>query len=235
MRARLVLIPIAVAAAFIAGCATTSPSATPTTTPAPVDNGVSAKSATEILDAAKKALADEGSFHMKGATTEDGENVDVDFKIDDKNASGIIKSQGMTIELIKVGTDVYIKADELWSSLLAANPTALALIKGKYVKVDSSDAQFGSLADLANTDDLLKPEGTFTKGEAKAINGTPAIGLVDEKDKSVLYISTVDKPLPLRIERTGGGGLDFTEFGESFDIKAPDASQVVDIGQFMPK
>jgi hypothetical protein len=35
---------------------------------------------------------------------------------------------------------------------------------------------------------------------------------------------------------TGSGAIDFSEFGATFDdIKAPDASQVVDLSALMPK
>src|SRR5215216_269237 len=50
MRIRLIIAPVALAAAFLAGCSANTPPATPTTaSAAPTDNGVSALPAQEIL------------------------------------------------------------------------------------------------------------------------------------------------------------------------------------------
>jgi hypothetical protein len=233
MRARLVVVLAALGAAtFVAGCATQGGSATPSATPSPTpaDNGVSALAANEILEKAKTALGNAKSVSIKGSATEDGEKMEFDFKISGEDVAAVISGGGLSIELIRVGTDAYLKADALFETLLSGQPQVLNLIKGKYVKVPANDERFEQFTQLTDPDEILKPEGNISKGQTKTINGTPAIGLVDDKDKSTLYIATVGEPLPLRVEDEAGNGLDFT-YDESVTVTAPAADQVVDASQ----
>ena len=229
MRARLVMVLAALgAAAFVAGCANTpGGSTTPTPTPIINDNGVSALAANEILEKAKTALGDAKSVRIKGSATEAGEKMELDFKISGEDLSATISGSGLSMEIIKIGTDVYMKADSLWETFLSGQPQVLALIKGKYLKIPATDERFKQFTQITDPDELLKPEGNLSKGQTKTINGKPAIGLVDDKDKSTLYISTVDEPLPLRVEDESGSGLDFT-YDEAVTVTAPPAAEVVD-------
>jgi hypothetical protein len=229
MRARLVMVLAALgAAAFVAGCANTpGATTTPTPTTAANDNGVSALAANEILERAKTALGDAKSVRIKGSATEAGDKMELDFKISGEDLGATISGGGLTMEIIKIGTDVYMKADSLWETLLGGQPQILNLIKGKYLKIPATDERFKQFTQITDPNELLKPEGNLSKGQTKTINGKPAIGLVDDKDKSTLYISTVDEPLPLRVEDESGNGLDFT-YDETVTVTAPPAAEVVD-------
>jgi len=233
MRARLVLTIAALgAASLIAGCATQSGggAGTPTASPTPADNGVAALSANEILQKATTALKDQESIHMKGAGKEDGEAVEIDLKIKGDDVAGTVAAQGLTLEIVRVGADAYLKADKLWETLLAANPTALNLLKGKFLKFPATDPRFKEFTNFSNPEEILKPEGTVTKGATKTVNGKPAIGLTDDaKEKSTVWISTVGDPVPLRIEEDGtGNAVDFT-YDEAITITAPATTEVIDI------
>jgi len=227
MRARLVttLTALATAASLVAGCAqgTTTPQATPT----PTDNGISALTADQILEKAKAALGAADNYRVKGSASEDNEKVSIDFKIAGDNVAGTVAVQGTTIDIVRIGNDAYLKADALWQMMLAQQPQALALIKGKYVKVPANDDRFKEFTSITDPETLLKPEGTPTKGEPKTVNGKQTITLVDSKDNGKLYIATVGEPLPVRLEDSSGNGVDFT-YDETFTVTAPDASQVVD-------
>jgi len=230
MRARLVMTLATLGAAtFIAGCATPAGTPTPSATPSPTvaDNGVSALAANEILEKAKTALGNAKSVRVKGSATEDNEKMEFDFKISGDDIGAQITGQGMTVEIIRIGADAYMKADALWEALLGAQPQILNAIKGKYLKINANDDRFKEFTKLTDPEEILKPEGNISKGAAKTINGTPAIGLVDEKDKSTLYIATVGEPLPLRVEDQTGNALDFT-YDEAVTITAPPAAEVVD-------
>ncbi|HEX6869951.1 MAG TPA: hypothetical protein VF163_02540 [Micromonosporaceae bacterium] len=237
MRVRLALVPVAIAAALVGGCATTGdPAANPSSSTTQTSNGVADLTADEILAKAKTALAAAKSFHVKGETTEEGAAAKIDMKFAGKDFAGTVESAGMTLELVRVGADLYMKAPvEFWQSFVPKEQqAALALLNGKYVKVDATSPDFSAMANAFNTDELVKPEGTVSKGEAKTINGTPAIGLVDSKDNAVLYIATVGEPLPLKAEGPSGtGSLEFTEYNATFDIKAPAAAEVFDLKSIM--
>ncbi len=231
MRARLVLVPIALAAALVAGCKTKSGGGGTATPPPATDNGVASLSAEEILARATTALANAKSFKAKGDITSDGTKVSIDMQFSGKDFKGNMSGEGLQFEIIKVGTDVYLKApDEVWKTFLPpGQEAALALLKGKYVKVDATNPQFGSLASSLDTAEILKPEGTVTKGEAKVVNGVPTIALSDGT-AGTFYIATQGEPYPIRFEgKAGEGGIDFSEFNTSATVAAPPAAEIFDL------
>ncbi len=235
MRARLVLVPIALAAALVAGCSTKSGGEGTTTPPAATDNGVANLTADEILARATTALASATSFKAKGDITSDGTKVSLDVQFSGKDFKGNMSGEGLQFEIIKVGNDVYLKApDAVWQTLLPpGQEAALALLKGKYVKVDASNPQFASLAGSLDTSEILKPEGSLTKGEAKVVNGVPTIGLADGT-AGTFYIATQGEPYPIRFEgKAGEGGIDFSDFNASAAVTAPAAGEVFDLQSLM--
>jgi hypothetical protein len=234
MRVRLALVPLAVAATLLTGCASKNPVTSPTAGPTtPASNGVADLKADEIVAKAQTALKNAKSFHVKGAQTKDGSPLKVDFVFSGESASGTIESAGITIGMISVGgTDVYLKApDALWAGVAQiVDPAQLAALKNKWIKVDVTKPAFASFKDLLNREQLVKPQGTASKGETKTINGIPAIGVIDSKDKSVLYIATQGEPYPLTGEGPGPtDSIAFTEFNTAGEVKAPAAAEVVDL------
>lgn len=226
MRARLALVPLA-AVALLGGCGTQSGNTTADSTPA--GNGVEARSADEILAQAKMALAAAKSFHVKGDMFDQGLTAKVDVKVSGSDLAGTAEMQGATIELIKVGNDLYAKApDVFWATL---DPSGkLSVLKGKYAKADMTFSAFATMANSFTPDGLLKAQGTASKGELKTINGTAAIGVVDSKDKSVVYVATKGEPLPVAFDSNDGKSeVLLVEPGLPVEIKAPPATQVVDL------
>ena len=229
MRARLALVPLVAAAALLVGCGTES--GTPTTSTL-TSNGVETLSADEILTKAKAALIAAKSFRVKGDMAEEGQTVAVDFKVSGSDLSGTIEMNGAGIEIIKVGNDLYVKApDAFWANLTSSgNAGALAALKGKYAKADMTFAAFATISNGFTPDGLLKAEGTTSKGETKTVSGTPAIGVVDSKDKSVVYVATQGQPLPVAFDSADGKSEALvTEAGQPMEIKAPPATEVIDI------
>jgi hypothetical protein len=233
MRVRLALIPIAAAGILLAGC-TNAPGATPSAAPTtPASNGVADLSADQILAKAQESLAGLDSFQAKGTMTQDGTAAAIDLVVNGDNSKAVIDLGGEAIEAIKIGTDAYVKLpDSLLAMFTGGNEAALALVKGKYLKISSNDPNFAELSSFANLrDELLKQDtGTAnaTKGEAKTINGTPAIGV--NVEDGTLYVATQGEPYPLRLE-SAEGGIDFTSFNSAPQIVAPPADQVLDASQ----
>jgi len=239
MRVRLALIPLVAAAALLAGCATANTPATTPTSTGPVDNGVSALAPADIVTKMQTALAAAKSFHMVGSATDNGQKVSFDLKFSGKDFAGTIDLGGaIKLDVIGIGTDIYIKApNDFWSSQLPSGQAAslLALIQGKYVKLDAKNANVAPLIDPFRPENMVKPEGDVTKGDTKTIDGKPAIGLVDSKGGGKLYVATTGDPLPLSIE--GGsaaeGSVAFTEYNVPVLVQAPAAGDVFDLKALM--
>jgi hypothetical protein len=234
MRVRLALVPLAVAATLLAGCASKNPvtpaTAGPTT---PASNGVADLKAEEIVAKAQAALTNAKSFHVKGSQAKDGTQVKLDFVFSDKNASGTIEASGLSLSVLCVGDSaLYLKAPEaLWAGAAKiADTSKLAALKDKWVKVDGTQAEFSSFKEICKRETTLKPEGTASKGETKTIDGIPAIGVIDSKDKSVLYVATQGEPYPLKGEGPGAtDSIAFTEFNTAAEVKAPATADVLDL------
>jgi hypothetical protein len=228
--ARLAL-GLAVAVALVGGCGKGRDVGS-APTPAPTDNGVAALPANEILDRSLQAVREAVTFRMKGATTNNDTKIDLDLKYRGKDVIGKVTVDGAGIELIKVGTDLYLKPDEAALEMLSqGNTSVAALLRGKWLKGSATSGDLSSFGQIADLDQLLKPSGELSKGETKDVNGTPAITLVDKSTEGgKLYIATVGPPYPLRIEGDSGqGAIDFSEFGAEVDVKAPPSTEVVDI------
>jgi hypothetical protein len=238
MRARLVLVPLVLAAALLTGCTTTKATPGPAPTTAKPDNGVAALSADEILSKAKTALSAASSFRIKGDMTEsDGTKTTVDLTVaKNGDGKGTFATSGLSFEIIKVGTDVYVKASEdFWKTFIPEKQqaAALLLLKGRYVKADATQAQFSSFGTVFDVNEMLKPEGTFTKGDVSTVNGTEVIALIDSKNNDKLYIATHGDPYPVRMESGPSSGADFSDINGTADIKAPSADQILDLKSLM--
>ena len=239
MRLARVLVPIAVAGTLLAGCGgqadsgSPAPSASATST-ASADNGVAALTPDEILTKATAALEKAGSFQMKGEMEETGDTISVDLKVQGDDLSGTIGMAGSSIQLLAVGGEGYFKADSnFWKQNGGPDGEGIAqMIGDRWVKVKPDDENFGELFSIADPKTLLKADGTVTKGEPKTTDAGPAIALVDSSDQSTLYIATTGEPYPLLIEGPDKKGQAvFSGFGSSFEMKAPAASEVIDISK----
>ena len=241
MRSARVLIPLTLFAVVLTGCNKadtpgTTPGGTgasvPATSAGPTPNGVADLSGAEILAKAKTALGAASSFRVKGDVNADGQKIGLDVKVKDKDLIGSIDLNGAKVELLRAGNDIHFKgAAEFWKTVDPEKGATIAtLLNGRWAKAPSGNAGLADFAKIADPQELLKSEGSVTKGETKQINGVNAIALKDSSGNGALYIATEGEPYPLRLEGPSGqGALDFSDFGASVDIKAPTGAEVVDL------
>jgi hypothetical protein len=201
----------------IAGCGSGSTSSGGgSTSPTPKDNGVAVR--------------------VKGSVTSEGTRLAIDLRSSSKGGRATITQRGQTIEVLRIGTTVYVKADADFWRAQTGNPAAVELLKGKYLKGSTSDPKLASIAELTDKDKfvtaLLEPKGTVKKGPKKTLRGAEAITLVvSGEDGGTLYVATRGQPYPLRITSSSGsepGTVDFLEYGASVPLSAPPAEQVAD-------
>lgn len=192
----------------------------------------------EILNKAKGAITAVKTVRLKGGGTSSGQTFEVDMRYGEDGAYGTVSNSGQTIELRRVGQTVYLKADaKFWSSTAGAD--AAKLLGGKFLKAPLTDPRVQQLATFTDKDgfvaQVLQADGEVTKGEAKEIRGTPAIGLKSGSgtNTGTLYIATEGEPLPLQLVPDSGGGeagsLDFLEYDEPVKVETPAAAETVDV------
>jgi hypothetical protein len=189
------------------------------------DNGVAAKSANDILTAAKSAVHKAGTVHIVGSGSDSTGHFAIDMRVDvaKDNAIGSFTSGAATVQIIRTGSTAYVKAPASFYTAQGAPAASAQQFADKWVKVPSTSPGFANLTGLSNIDQILAPASTITKGSKSTVDGNAVIALIDEE--GTLYVSTTGDPVPRELVPKAGssssGKLVFTDFGASVDAKAP--------------
>ncbi len=221
--ASLACVPIALAA--LAGCGDSSSSG----------NGVSSKTPTEIVSAAKTAADSASSVHVTGSIVNAGSTIALDMELlKGTGGRGKLSQDGLSFELVEVGGSVYIKGSPAFYRHFAGGAAA-QLLQGKWLKAPADSGSFatlGSLTDLRKLlDSTLASHGSLSKGATTKIEGQEAVGVKDLSRGGTLYVATTGKPYPLRIAKSGSGGgaVTFSDWNAPVTVTAP--AKAVDLSQ----
>jgi hypothetical protein len=245
VRTSRLLISLAAAAILVAGCgsAADQPEVTTTTSRALAPNGVEKLSAAGIVAKARKAAGQASTVRVKGDIIKDGQRIRFDARLlADRGGAGTLTVRGGSVRITRIGTRVYMKGDSaFWTGI--AGPAAAKLFMGKWLKGSTSEPDMAGLIFLTDIDTLMteffkNARGeTFRKGRQQRTEGRRAITVaVRGADGGVLYVALDGKPYPLRIQSLPGakepGTVEFLDYDEPFTLKAPPASQTIDMSQF---
>jgi len=234
-------IPVAVAAALLAGCASKDGGTAATPSPAatsasPTAVALADKTGEEILAESRAAIKEAKSFRLKGSVVEDGQTIAMNLKLNGDEVQGTLslgKGQG-TVEILAVDGQQFIRPDKKFWDVnggAGAGETMAQLMGKKWAKLSTKDEDLASLfAPVSALDELLNPEGgAVVKGETKKVGGVDAIALMDSAGaKEKLWIATTGKPYPVLLESESDGNMSFSDFGKDPGIKAPAAKDVID-------
>jgi hypothetical protein len=214
---------ILLAAAALAGCGGAS------------GNGVESKSASEILSESLKAAESAKSVHLAGSVTSSGTKVGLNLQVlRGTGAKGTISQGALSLDLIRVGGDLYIKGNSGFFEHFGG-AEAEKLFHGKWLKAPVAGSELESLGDLTDMHALLasltKEHGTLAKGSTSTIEGTKVISVRDTQKGGTLYVATTGKPYPIQLAKAGGGKVTFDRWDEALSISAPPASETIDLSK----
>ena len=209
----------------MAACGSSSPSG----------NGVSSKSANDILTSATKAIQGAKSVHVSGALSDSGQSIKLDLNIlSGKGAKGSMSQNGLSFQLVAAGRYVYINGSpNFWKKF--GGSAAATLFQGKWLKAPANSSNFASLSSLTNLQSLAKAlltgHGTLSKGSTSTVNGQKVIAVTDSSKSSQLYVATTGKPYPIKIAKTGSTAqhVDFDHYNAAVALTPPAKS--IDISQ----
>jgi len=240
------------AAVFLAGgcgggsettSATTTVS-TASTTSTPSTSALAGLSAEQILTKAKAAATSAKSVHVVGQIVQSSGTTAFDLKLTDQpGATGTIELGGGKVEIVRIGGDVYFKADEktLASGLGGTSAELAKLVAGRYIKGPLTDPRLTGFTQLTSLKDftanVLDPSGSISRVDGKPVDGVPTVGLRnDDKDNGgTLYVADEGEPFPLLIEaltdRSDTGNLRMKEWNADVTITPPPPDQVLDLSQ----
>ncbi len=198
-------------------------------------NGVSSKSASQILAASKAAAADASSVHVAGSLTSGATPITLDLDlVSGHGGRGQISEGGLSFELIVLDDTVYIKGSPAFYSHFGGSAAA-QLFQGKWLRSPATGGELASLASLTNFGRLLEQtlasSGVLAKGATSTIAGAPVIELRDTSKNGSLYVATTGQPYPVEIVKRGAetGRISFTRWNEHVSLSAP--AGAIELGQ----
>jgi hypothetical protein len=213
---------------------TTSPPAPAT----PVTNGEENKTPAAVLDDARVNLRTTSGVHAAGNVTSDGQDIRLDLDFAGNATKGVLTIGGNDVQIVKVGSDVYLKGDrDFYLSVANGDTAAVDAIGDKWLKADGTDAKEFDEFSLDGFADAFK----VNDGDAKlnptlgrdVVAGQPTVVLT-QTDGSRLLVADTGKAYPLRLENktpADAGRIDFTNFDAPVQIAPPAAGDVLDLSQ----
>lgn len=239
-RGTALILSTALGAGALAGCGGSDPEpgpAAPTSSTAAMSK-LAGLSADQVLAKTKAAAQSAKSVRVMGEISQQGQSIVIDLKLTGvARGSGTLTLDGGRIDLVRLGNDIYFKADAktLANTVAQGNAQLVKLIAGRYIKASITTPGFDNfvgLLDLVEFEKgVLSPDGKISRVDGKPVDGVPTVGLKDNdaKDGGVLYVADRGEPYPLRIEPASGPGVvTMSDWNADVTVTAPPADQVID-------
>ncbi|MFK4143965.1 hypothetical protein [Streptomyces sp. NPDC004065] len=232
------LCALAVAGTGLTGCSGDDPDAG--------TNGVGKLPAEKIQSRTRAAADSAATVHLSGNVVSNGRTYRLDMRLKSRGATGSVTSQGVTFGLLRVGSQLFLKADaEFWShadgDAGGKDDTGAAdKLDGKYVKVPQGDPAYKRFSGFTDKnvllDGLLTLHGTLATDGHHEQSGVRTIRVTgDDGSGGTLDVSLEGTPYPLRLVRAGGAGtLTFSDWGKPFSLTEPEKNDTVDYGKQLP-
>jgi hypothetical protein len=203
-------------------------------------NGVGDLPAARIMARAKAALLAAHTVRLVGYVAEDGELSAVDMRIKVGHGSvGFVKINSHQVDLIRIGSVLYVRADEVFWVAFGVSPATAAALGGKYIRLlvgRSKDANdLATMTDLAAlVQDLFPTNSMIIKGRHRTIRGVEAVGITAVNDRSdTIYVALTGQPVPMQVVprgKTADFSMNFVDYNKPVTLAPPPVAQVVDAG-----
>ncbi len=216
-------------------------------------NGVGKLSATKIQSRTQAAARAADTVHLSGSVVSNGRTYKLDMQLAEDGGTGSVTSTGSTFRLLRVGEQLFLKADkDFWSHAHAeggdggeggdgaGDSKAAEKLGGMFVKVPAEDPVYQRFSGFTDKDvlldGLLTLHGELTKGERGERSGVRTIRITgDAGSGGTLDVSLEGTPYPLLLVRAGDAGtIRLSDWGKGVALEEPAEDEVVDYGQQLP-
>ncbi|MEU8707061.1 hypothetical protein [Streptomyces sp. NPDC048565] len=207
-------------------------------------NGVGKLTAARIEKKTRAAADGADAVRLTGKLVSKGGTYALDMQLSSKGGTGSVTAKKNTFALLRVGDELFLKADAgFWKAEKADDTSDQAADKlgGKYVKVPEDDPTYKQLRGFTEKetllDGMLTLHGKVGKGDRDTIGGVRTVQILGGKGEGgALDVSLKGTPYPLRVARGGGGGtVTLADWGKSFPLEAPAENATVDYGGELPR
>lgn len=238
-RLALFTVPVAVLAMGTAACGSSGSSSSSTSSSSsslsPSPNALAGQDSQQIATKAVAGTEAAPSVRVAGSGTDSGQTFSLDLTlVHGKGCQGSIgEGKQGSFRLVYTNNTVYVLPDTTFYKANGAPAAVLPLLRGKYLKLKSTDSGLGSLAAICTVNSLLSKftlDAGTAKGVMTTVNGQPVVKITDKTGSGFAYVSDTASPKLLRIQKPGsaGGEVNFTYPATPPAITAPPASQVID-------
>ncbi|WP_405588612.1 hypothetical protein [Streptomyces sp. NBC_01092] len=207
-------------------------------------NGVGKLPAAEIQRKSRTAAVSAEAVHIAGNVVTSGRTYKLDMQLKADGATGSVTAQGSTFQLLRIGEQLFLKADAgFWSDAGndgKADAAAVDKLNGKFVKVPQGDPAYKKFSGFTDKgvliDGLLTLHGKLATDGRHEQAGVRTIRITGDKGSGgTLDVSLEGTPYPLLLTRAGGAGtLTFSAWGEDFALEKPSKGETVDYGKQLP-
>ncbi|MFH8978058.1 hypothetical protein [Streptomyces sp. NPDC017890] len=222
---------LAVTGAGLTGCGSEDPDAG--------TNGVGRLPADKIHAKTRTAAESARAVRLHGSVAAGGDTYTLDMRLKPDGGTGSVAADGTTFGLLRVGEQLFLKADAgFWSG--GGDTGAAEKLADKYVKVPQSDPVYKKFSGFADKDvllgDLLSLHGTVETDGRHEQAGVRTIRITgDEGSGGSLDVSLEGTPYPLRLVRAGSAGtLSFSDWNKDFALTEPAKDDTLDYGKQLP-
>ncbi|MEU7008182.1 hypothetical protein [Streptomyces sp. NPDC046332] len=209
-----------------------------------------------IADRAVQATQSATSLRMAGRVVSEGQPLDLDIALDDKNnCTGLMKVDGGTGELRQADRITYLKGDEkFWRVSMTSQgvpppqiDATIELVQGRWLKLTPGQPGGSDLSGVCDLDAVLDDIGEdkddrkgMTRGPDAEVDGVPVATLVKKRpggETTTVSVAQEGKPYILKIVKTGGeepSTLLLSDYDKPVKVVVPPANETVDIAKLDP-
>ncbi|MFB7088093.1 hypothetical protein [Streptomyces sp. NPDC056296] len=223
---------LAVTGAGLTGCSSEDPDAG--------TNGVGKLSADKIQAKARTAAESAEAVRLHGTVAAGGNTYTLDMRLKPDGGTGSVAAEGTTFGLLRVGEQLFLKADAGFWSHDGGDAAAAEKLADKYVKVPQSDPVYKKFSGFTDKDvligGLLTLHGTVETDGRHEQAGVRTIRITgDQGAGGSLDVSLEGTPYPLRLVRAGSAGtLSLSDWNKDFTLEEPAEDDTLDYGKQLP-
>ncbi|MCF2125821.1 hypothetical protein L1I79_05145 [Strepomyces sp. STD 3.1] len=203
-------------------------------------NGLGKLPADTIQTKSRAVAQSAEAVRLHGTVAAGGSTYRLDMRLKADGGTGSVAAEGATFGLLRVGEQLFLKADAGFWSHDGGDAKAAEKLAGKYVKVPQGDPVYKKFSGFTDKDVLLgglltlhgevKTDGRHEQAGVRTIRITG-----DDGAGGSLDVSLEGSPYPLRLVRAGSAGtLSFSDWNTDFALEEPPKDDTLDYGKQLP-
>ena len=185
-----------------------------------------AKSPSQILKDAQRAVRTARSVHMAGHGVAQGQAARLDLSlVRGSEATGKLMLFGGSVELVRVRGNIYMRGDRGFWRHFGSNGAKLALLTDRWVEAPASVPALkgiASVTDISGLSSMLAEHGKVISDGVRTFRGQKVVALRDAIEGGTLYVRATGTPYPVAsVEKGHSETIVFDRWNQHVVVRAP--------------